>query len=149
MNYNEKMFEVRQIKNKDIPLLESQILKVSNNVADLDRNSVDQSFHFGIYRDECLLGMCSFCNQKIKKDSYESIYKLYQMIVVDQNDWVKIKKNLVLHAEAFLRVNKVDLLLYDANISEVSIFESMGFKIQRSNFKDQDTKISKLMYKSL
>lgn len=143
------MFEVKQINSKETDLLEGEISRNNSYVSSIHINVNEHGFHFGIFKGNSLIGACSFCKNKTENCSYKSVYQLHKMIVIQEQNIKQIEWDLLMHSEAFLRYNDVDLIWCDVKISEIAFFERSGFRAREPHSENTDLTFFKQMYKLL
>lgn len=143
------MFKIMQIKNENIDLLKSEILQNNNYVSPLNTKDPENGFHFGIFIGKSLIGVCSFCKNRNENWQYNSVYQLHNMILIQDCNKKQIEWDLLMHSEAFLKYNNVDLIWCNAKISEISFFERSGFRAKVPHSENTDLTFFKQMYKLL
>jgi len=146
-----KMFIIKQIEYSDVLPLRKKGLETNELELNtfLDADQSNESFHFGIFDQEKLIGICTFLKNMQQEVTNNAVYQLLEISIDNKYTERNLDWNLLVHAEAYLKSINSVLVWCNANEASVSFYEKNGYQVNQKMFKNSETGVHKVMCKVL
>lgn len=126
------------------------VLRAGQSLAScrMEADDLEDTFHFGIYRDEKLAGVATFMKDKNARFDGEQ-YRLRGMAVLPEHRTLGLGRELLKHSEQFLTARNVGTLWFNARVGAVPFYKRMGYTAVGLPFEIETIGTHYLMFKKI
>lgn len=143
--------EIKEIEATETYLVRHSILRPHQDLATCVYPGDEEptTFHLGAFKEDKLIGIASFYQEKNPDFLQESQYKLRGMATSPDYRGMNIGKKLIIEAEAILKERQVDLWWCNARMVAIGFYEKLGLSVHGEIFEIEPIGLHKVMFREL
>ena len=124
------------------------VLRAGQNLASciMEADDLPDTYHFGIYRDEKLVGVATFMADATSHFDGKQ-YRLRGMAVLPEHRTLGLGRKLLSHGEQFIKNMNVDTLWFNARVGALPFYKKMGYQAIGTPFEIEPIGTHYLMHK--
>ncbi len=107
----------------------------------------ETTHHFGLYLDQELVGIISLFKTSNPVFAEPNQYQIRGMAVLQDQQKKDFGKALILHSEAFCKLQNVDFIWFNARVEAIGFYEKMGYQKKGLTFDIPDVGEHIIMFK--
>lgn len=144
------MYTIKKIEAKATYSIRHAVLREGKPIStcyfegDEDLNTL----HFGVFDNEVLLGVASFFMKNSKHFSHDKQFQLRGMAILEEHQNKGLGKILLQYCESFFREQATQLIWFNARVSAIGFYESLGYAIYGKLFDIPEVGPHIIMYKN-
>ena len=114
-----------------------------------DGDTLNTTFHLGIFDEGNLVGVCSFLKSKHALLKEESQYQLRGMAILKEKQHLGLGKLILSHGENLLKQQNTQIIWCNAREKAVGFYQKNGYQIIGAPFDIKNIGQHFIMYKAL
>lgn len=112
-------------------------------------DDLETTHHFGLYLDQELVGVISLFKTSNPVFAVPNQYQIRGMAVLQDQQKKDFGKALILHSEAFCKLQNVDFIWFNARVEAIGFYEKMGYQKKGLTFDIPDVGEHIIMFKKI
>ncbi len=127
---NNSEIKIKQINGLDTIPIRHTVLRKGKPVeaCPIPQDNLESTFHFGLFYQEKLVGVCTFIIDKSPYFNDNKQYRLRAMGILDSYQGLHFGKQLLTHGVAFLKEKKIDRLWFNARVIAIKFYKNNEFE---------------------
>lgn len=121
---------IKKISPSETFLVRQPVLRAGKSLEScrFDGDDLETTHHFGLYLGKELVGIISLFQKNNPVFTENNQCQIRGMAVLQYQQKTGFGKSLILHSEAFCKLQQVDLIWFNARIEAVGFYEKMGYQ---------------------
>ena len=148
---NNSEIEIKQINGLETIPIRHIVLRKGKPIetCTFPEDNLNSSFHFGLYYQKKIVGVCSFLLDQSPSFKEPKQYRLRAMAVLEDYQGFHFGKQLLTHGVHFLKEKEIKRLWFNARVIALNFYKNNGFETIGNVFNIPTVGDHYLMHKKL
>ena len=148
---NSSDYKIKQITAEEAFTVRHPVLRAGKPIETcaFDGDNLDTTFHFGIFDNETLIGICTFLKNTTSYASEKAQYQLRGMAVLKPYQNKGLGSIILKHGENVLKAKNINLVWCNAREVAANFYKKKGYKTIGKPFNIKDIGLHYVMIKKL
>lgn len=140
---------IKKIPSAETFLVRHPVLRAGKPIEScrFEGDNLETTHHFGLYLDQELVGIISLFKTSNPVFAEPNQYQIRGMAVLQDQQKKDFGKALILHSEAFCKLQNVDFIWFNARVEAIGFYEKMGYQKKGLTFDIPDVGEHIIMFK--